>query len=158
MFKFEHVPWLDDKGHVRPPLMLYLLLAFLGRGWLVFIASLTQADDRTGLVRLFYPLKDDFLLALLTGLGAVLLYLLVIAERKRAWRWPIAVFRRMKWGLWFLLALDGMLLGQRLLHSDFMFSPTAAFDALMLFWGALYLLKSLHLKLYLKDWQANAED
>lgn len=153
MLKFEHIRWVDDKGHIKPPLGLYLLLTFLARGWVVFAASLTQFSDRAGLVKLFYPQKETFMLALATGLGAVLCYLLVILERKKRPNWAKPMFERMMWLLWPLLLLDGAVLLVRLATSGYLFSWTAALDALFIFWFAIYLLKSEHLRLYLKDWQ-----
>ncbi|MGL4614916.1 MAG: DUF2919 domain-containing protein [Shewanella sp.] len=149
---FSHITWLDDKGHIKPPIWLYLLLAFLARGWCIFIASLTQSHDRAELLRLFYPDKSDFLLALAAGLGAVVLYGVVLAERRRSPQWLRPIFVRLKWGLWLLLLIDAALLSQRLLHGQFLFHWSQAVDALVLFWSSLYLLNSKRLDYYLKDW------
>ncbi|MGL5393126.1 MAG: DUF2919 family protein [Shewanella sp.] len=154
---FSHITWLDDKGHIKPPIWLYLLLAYLARGWCIFIVSLTQSHDRTELLRLFYPEKSDFLLALAAGLGAVLLYGVVLAERRRAPLWLQPVFVRLKWGLWLLLLVDGTLLSQRLLHGQFLFHWSLALDALVLFWSSLYLLKAKRLDYYLKDWPRDSQ-
>ncbi|QYJ76842.1 MULTISPECIES: DUF2919 domain-containing protein [Shewanella] len=153
LLKFEHIRWVDDKGHIKPPLGLYLLLTFLARGWVVFVASLTQFSDRAGLVRLFYPHKESFLLALATGFGALLCYGLIILERKARPDWAMSLFSHLKWLLWPLLVLDAVMLVARLLSSGFLFSWTAAADAVLIFWFAIYLLKSSHLRLYLADWK-----
>ena len=100
------------------------MLAFIARGWCVFIASLTQASDRAGLVALIYPQKSDFLLALAAGAGALLLYGLVIAERKRKLVWLIPLFNQFRWLLVVLLLVDGGLLLQRLVHNYFLFNCT----------------------------------
>ncbi len=149
---FSHITWLDDKGHIKPPIFLYAILAFLARGWCIFIASLTQASDRAELVRLFYPEKSDFLLALAAGLGAVALYFVVLAERRRSPSWLRPVFVQLKWGLWILLLLDAILLAQRLIHGQFLFHWSLALDALVLFWSCLYVYKSKRLSYYLADW------
>lgn len=149
---FSHITWLDDKGHIKPPIFLYAILAFLDRGWCIFIASLTQASDRSELVRLFYPEKSDFLLALAAGLGAVVLYVVVLAERRRSPSWLRPVFVQLKWGLWILLLLDATLLAQRLIHGQFLFHWSLALDALVLFWSGLYVYKSKRLSYYLADW------
>lgn len=153
IMNFSNITWLDDKGHIKPPYFLYIVLVFLARGWCVFIASLTQFNDRSGLVRLFYPHKQDFILALFAGVGAVLLYGLVIAERKRQWQWLIPWFKRGKAILWLLLLIDAAMLIQRLIHDDFLFKISYALDALFLFWISIYVLKSKRLHYYFNDWQ-----
>ena len=149
---FSHITWLDDHGHIKPPLFLYVILVFLARGWCVFIASLTQFNDRAGLVRLFYPEKSDFISALIAGVGAVLLYGLVIAERKRNWAFLIPLFKRSKWFLWFMLIVDGIFLFQRVIHDDYLFKVGYAIDALFLFWSVIYVIKSKRLYYYFADW------
>ncbi|MCL1098357.1 DUF2919 domain-containing protein [Shewanella gelidii] len=149
---FSHIKWLDDRGHVKPPIFLYLMLAFLARGWCVWIMSLTQFNDRAGLVRLIYPQKEEFLLALASGFGAALLYGVVLAERKRTLTWPRYIFRQLRVILLLLLLVDGGILVQRLVHADFLFNWSFGFDALFLFWCSLYLVKSKHLQLYRSDW------
>ncbi|WP_028774329.1 DUF2919 domain-containing protein [Shewanella waksmanii] len=150
---FGHITWLDDNGHIKPPPMLYLMLVFIARGWCVFAVSLTQASDRAGLVALFYPHKTDFLMALAAGFGALLLYGVVIAERKRKPLWLIPIFAKLKWLLLLLLAVDGALLMQRLIHNQFLFTWSFGLDALFLFWSLLYIWQSKRLHYYLKDWQ-----
>ncbi|MBR9726971.1 DUF2919 domain-containing protein [Shewanella intestini] len=153
---FSHIKWLDDKGHVKPPLTLYLMLLFLARSWCVFIASLTQFNDRSGLVRLFYPEKTDFLWSLVFGVGAVLVYGLVIAERKRKPQWLIPVFKRGCFILAALVTLDAVVLVQRLIHDGFIFKVSYAVDSLLVFWSIIYIINSERLKLYFNDW--NKED
>ncbi|ARD22905.1 hypothetical protein SJ2017_2616 [Shewanella japonica] len=150
---FSNITWLDEKGHIKPPIFLYLILVFLARGWCVFIASLTQFNDRAGLVRLFYPEKSDFLMALMAGVGAVIIYGLIIAERKRAPQLARPFFNKIKYGIWLLLIVDAIILNQRLVHDDFLFRVSFALDALFIFWSAIYLLKSKRLHYYFKDWQ-----
>ncbi|NDO72923.1 DUF2919 domain-containing protein [Shewanella sp. SE1] len=153
LLKFEHVRWLDNDGHIKPPLLLYIIVLFLARGWCVFVASLTQASDRAALVRLFYPEKSDFLSSLAAGAGALLIYGLILAERKRVFEALIPLFRQIRGWLVLLLGIDGVLLIQRLGHNDWLFSWNLALDALLLFWSLLYLVKSVHLRHYLNDWQ-----
>ncbi|QYK02729.1 DUF2919 domain-containing protein [Shewanella psychrotolerans] len=150
---FSHINWLDEKGYFKPPLMLYVMLAFVGRGWCVFIASLTQASDRAGLVALIYPQKSDFLLSLAAGFGALVLYGLVIAERKRSPLWLRPLFNQLKLLLIILLMIDGGLLLQRLVHNYFLYTWSFGLDALFLFWSLIYIAKSKHLAYYLGDWR-----
>ncbi len=134
--------------------MLYLMLIFLARGWCVFIASLTQASDRAGLVALVYPQKSDFLMALMAGAGALVVYSLIIAERKRSPWWIQPIFKYIKWLLLALLCIDGGLLIQRILHAHYVYSWSVGLDALFLFWSTLYLFNSNRLKYYFLDWKA----
>lgn len=157
MFNIEDVHWLDDHGHVRPPLMLYLLLLFLARGWAIFVMSLTIASDRAELVKLFYPEKVDFLTALAAGSGAVLVFCLTIAERRRKPLWCRGVFSAIRMLLAALLGLEAVLLFTRLSHAHFLFEWPMALDGLLLFWSALYLHRSRHLKAYVADWQPSVE-
>lgn len=92
-------------------------------------------------------------MALVAGIGAVFIYFLVIAERKRKWAWCIPLFKRIKWMLWTLLAIDLSILVQRLMHQHYEFKVSLALDGLFIFWGAIYLLKSKQLHYYFKDWQ-----
>jgi hypothetical protein len=149
---FSNITWLDDKGHIKPPIFLYFIILFLARGWCVFIASLTQFSDQSGLVRLFYPEKSDFMLALIAGVGAVFVYGLVISERKRSPVWLQPIFKHLLPMLWLLVILDGVILSQRLIHDFFVFKISYALDVLVIFWSALYLLKSKRLKYYTQDW------
>ncbi|QYJ80074.1 DUF2919 domain-containing protein [Shewanella acanthi] len=149
---FSHITWLDDKGHIKPPIFLYAILAFLARGWCIFVASLTQASDRSELVRLFYPEKSDFIMSLAAGAGAVVLYFMVLAERRRAPSWVRPMFTQLRLGLGLLLIVDAALLWQRLYHGQFLFHWSLALDALVLFWSCMYILQSKRLSYYLNDW------
>ncbi|MDF0534910.1 DUF2919 domain-containing protein [Shewanella yunxiaonensis] len=152
MFRIEDVHWLDDHGHVRPPLMLYLLLLFLARGWAIFVMSLTIASDRSELVKLFYPDRSDFLIALAAGSGAVFAFFLVIAERRRKPLWLRPLFGSLRLLLAVLLTVEAVLLVIRLSHLTFLFDWPMALDGLLLFWSAIYLYHSRHLKAYVADW------
>ncbi|MGB0895129.1 MAG: DUF2919 domain-containing protein [Parashewanella sp.] len=152
MFDFSKIGWLDDKGHIKPPTTLFILLAFLARAWVIFAASLTQHNQRDGLIKLFYPQSTDFVMALITGSSAVFIYLLVIAERKRKLNWVIPVFSRLKWFLFSAIIFESVVLWSRLSHLDFQFSWSYGVEVIGLFWGFLYVLKSQHLKRYVIDW------
>ncbi|KFZ36691.1 hypothetical protein HR45_14610 [Shewanella mangrovi] len=154
MFSFEDVRWLDDKGHVKPPMVLYLLLLFLARGWVIFVLSLTDSSDRAGLVRFFFPERADFLVSLAAGAGAVLIFLLVTAERRRKPQWLRHCFRWLRPMLLVLLVIDAVLLYFRLKHNHFWFEWSMALDALLLFWSLIYLRVSRQLQLYCRDWVA----
>ncbi len=130
---FSNITWLDDNGHIKPPIYLYFILIFLARGWCIFIASLTQASDRAALVALFYPQKADFMMALAAGAGALLLYGFIIAERKRSPAWVRPMFNQFRWMLLLLLLVDGALLIERSINSHYLYSWSMGLDGLILF-------------------------
>ncbi len=150
---FSNITWLDDNGHIKPPIYLYFILIFLARGWCIFIASLTQASDRAALVALFYPQKADFMMALAAGAGALLLYGFIIAERKRSPAWVRPMFNQFRWMLLLLLLVDGALLIERSINSHYLYSWSMGLDGLILFWSFIYLFKSKRLSHYFSDWK-----
>lgn len=150
---FSHITWLDDKGYVKPPWLLYIILAYLARGWCVLLASLTQSADRAALVALIYPQKSDFLIALITGLGALIAYALIVAERKRAPLWVQSLFPSLKWLILLLLLINTSLLIRSALYLNFDYHWNLGVDALVLFWSILYFFSSKHLSYYLKEWR-----
>ena len=152
--KFEHVYWMDDNGHIKPPSYLYLVLAFLAKAWVVWVMSLTQHSDRAALVRTLYPMQADFIQALIVGAGAVFIFLLVLAERRRKPEWLRPVFKQGRLILMAVLAAEMFVWVQRFVHSDMLFHWAVALDAVALFWCGIYLLKSRHLQVYFKSWHA----
>lgn len=155
VLNFGHIRWLDEKGHIKPPIYLYGMLIFIARGWCIWIASLTQGSDRAALVTLLYPQKADFILSLVAGFGAVLIYFLVIAERKRSPQWLRPLFCQIKWFLLGLLLIDGGLLLSRVMNAHYLYSWSIGLDALFLFWCTLYVFKSKRLSYYLSDWKVS---
>ena len=151
MLDFNKINWLDDKGRIKPPTFLYVVLVFLAKGWCVFLMSLTQMGQRDGLVKLFYPLKSDFISALITGAVAVLIYILIIFERKGTSTWFYSIFHKIRWFLFISVFLEFILTYFRLQHSDFVFHWVKGLEVLGIFWCFLYVLKSQHLKVYVNS-------
>lgn len=154
---FSNITWLDDKGHIKPPLYLYFMLIFIARGWCIFIASLTQSSDRAALVSMFYPQKSDFIMALIAGFGALVIYGFIIAERKRKPSWVRPIFTQVRWFLLILLLIDGVLLVERSINAYYLYSWSTGLDALLLFWSLIYLFKSKRLNYYFADWKKDEE-
>ncbi len=134
------------------------MLVFIARGWCIFIISLTQASDRAALVAMFYPQKSDFIMALVAGFGALIVYGVVIAERKRKPHLLRSIFVQLKWILLMLLIIDGALLFERAINSHYLYNWNTGLVALLLFWSLIYLFKSKHLSHYFADWNTDEHD
>ncbi|MAO69363.1 DUF2919 family protein [Idiomarina abyssalis] len=83
----ERARYLDKEGRASIPLSLLLVLLFEMRGYVAAIISLTFAEDRTRLLKLFYTSSEQFGLMLLVGLPAliVLLATTFAGEDERNW-------------------------------------------------------------------------
>ena len=75
----------DEQGRVKPLASFIFCLAFLCRGYIVFILSMSYRQDSSFILRLFYPQPGDFYLSLLVGLPALLIVGLVI-YRDKLWQ------------------------------------------------------------------------
>ncbi|WP_133406602.1 DUF2919 domain-containing protein [Parashewanella tropica] len=157
MLDFSHIRWLDDKGRVKPPLTLYIVLAFLARSWCVFAMSLTQSGQRDVLVKLFYPEKTDFISGLVAGSIAVVIFFLITFERRGKPTFLIPLFKRIKWGLFVTLVAEVYLIYVKLSHLQFQFSWQSGLEVLGLFWCWLFIIKSQHLEYYVKNWTLDRE-
>jgi len=91
-------------------------------------------------------------MALVAGFGALLVYGVVIAERKRSPLWLRPLFGQLKWVLLLLLAIDAGLLIERTINSHYLYNWSMGLDALLLFWSLIYLFKSKRLSYYFADW------
>ncbi|WP_163935152.1 DUF2919 family protein [Paraferrimonas sp. SM1919] len=153
----ENVAWLDDKAHVKPPIWLYLMIAFLAKGYLAWLASLTLSNDRSLILSILYPNKDLFFNSLITGSLGLLAYLLVLLERKRKWTFAIGLFSYLKWILIAGLSLESYQFIQLFIAKHGQFSPWLGLSLIGVFWGFWYLVKTKHLNAYIKDWHKDSE-
>lgn len=151
MLDFSRINWLDDKGRVKTPTFLYVVLLFLAKGWCIFLMSLTQSGHRDGLVKIFYPLNTDFISALASGAIAVVIYILILLERKGTYKWVYSLFHKIRWLLFFSIFTEVILNFFRLQHTDFTFHWIKGLEVLGIFWCFLYVLKSQHLMVYLRN-------
>ncbi|RUO78827.1 DUF2919 domain-containing protein [Idiomarina tyrosinivorans] len=136
-------------GQLQLPNGILLVVAFLLRGYIAWAISLTFSEDRTRLLGLFFATEEQFLLAVLVGLPALLAMLVITLVREdkpnfwnRLMRWiqPLLVFS---------LLLDAVLLSWLTLvqfHGHF-----SVPRALLLFswcWALWYCLNSRHWRVY----------
>lgn len=82
-------PVLDDYGLHKIPLRFYALLILLLRPYICWVLVLTLPQAQRDMLRWFYPLQQDFIIACLLALP-LLFVLAALSQRKpkgrRAWR------------------------------------------------------------------------
>ena len=96
----------DLDGKVKIPWGYYLVLAYLMRGYLIWIVSLTYRDDRALLLSLIYPNAHTFSLNLVVGLPALLGFLLFGLKSQRSKPWFKAIWRKQQLSLSLALVVD----------------------------------------------------
>ncbi|REL26715.1 DUF2919 family protein [Thalassotalea euphylliae] len=97
-FKHYSVSDFDRFDCVKLSKTIYLALAFLLRGYLVWMMSVTNFNDRVGVIQSIYPDPKLFYLNLASGSLGLLVVLLVSLRRpnasgwvKRAWPYTLNV-------------------------------------------------------------------
>ena len=146
----------DEAGRVKPPWLLFLCLCFMARGIVVFIASLSFRQDGGLLLSIFYPVKYQFYLSLLTAIPAIFT-LLLLGFREKIWKAELGlIYLGLPVILAYLLISDLLIQLYILRAQHFAFAwPTALtlFSVLLLAW---YLATSKHIRIMLADWRLNA--
>ncbi|MEW6984422.1 DUF2919 family protein [Colwelliaceae bacterium 6471] len=66
---------------------IYLLLLFVLRGYIVWIMSVTNMNDRVGIIQWVYPVPALFYLSLLSGLVGIFVVLVLSLRRPDAAPW-----------------------------------------------------------------------
>ncbi|WP_436856681.1 DUF2919 domain-containing protein [Citrobacter tructae] len=66
----------DAHGHLRLPLLFWLVLLLQARTWVLFVIAGSSREQGNTLLNLFYPDHDNFWLGLVPGVPAVLAFLL----------------------------------------------------------------------------------
>ncbi|MDN4500957.1 DUF2919 family protein [Alteromonadaceae bacterium BrNp21-10] len=142
----------DEQGRVKPLVSIICCLAFLCRGYILFILSMSYRQDSTFLLRLFYPQTHDFYASLAVGLPAFIIVALVV-YRDKIWRAERLYYFKLIWPLLLLsLVADGALHLLMAQQSHWAFSwviaGTLLIDASWLF----YVSRSRYLDVMLGDW------
>lgn len=136
--------YLDGDGIPRQPLGLLLVLLFLLRGYAAWIVSLTFSDDRSKLLGFFYNTPEQFGLALLVGLPALVVLALSVMMRPKCAGWLLSCWRQVQVLLIVAWLLDGVLLISLVAQNWPGFAPQKATLILAWCWVIWYLLKSRH--------------
>ena len=138
---------LDENGTLRPPVWLWAVLILLGRPWLIALASVSFRQDPGRILQLFYPQPDIWRWHLLISLPAILLMLAWMRRRPDAGCIIRVVWRHGLLLLWWNWLADSILTLWLLWHSPRHFAPYWQIALLLLFWLAIYLFRSRHLRM-----------
>lgn len=96
----------DLDGKVRVPVGFYLLLAYLCRGYLMWVISLTYSDDRSLLLSLVYADGHTFFLNLVLGLPALFCFALFALKTQRQKPWFKFLWNKQKFILLMAVLAD----------------------------------------------------
>jgi hypothetical protein len=146
----------DEAGRVKPPWLLFLCLCFFARGIVVFIASLSFRQDGGLLLSIFYPLKYQFYLSLLTAIPAIMT-LLFLGFRERVWKADRGIFYiGLPIVLSYLIISDVVIQLYILRAQYFAFAWPKALTLFSVLLFAWYLVTSKHIRIMLADWRLNS--
>lgn len=85
---------------------LYAMLAFVLRGYVVWIMSVTNMQDRVGIMQWIFPQKSLFYLSLLSGAMAIFLVFVVSLRRPEAPNWVQYCWRHFRFFIFTAFAFD----------------------------------------------------
>jgi hypothetical protein len=136
-------------GALKTPLSLVFMMLFFMRGYAAWIISLTFVDDRARLLKFFYTTSEQFGLALLVGLPALVVFILVTQVKTDIAPWVSASFKALPLLLWCSWVVDGVLIVSLISQ----LWPTFSFVKALLLFGWLMagwmLLFSRHLRRFI---------
>jgi len=85
---------------------IFLLLLFVLRGYLVWIMSVTNMNDRVGIIQWIYPEPSFFYLSLLSGLGGIWAVIIISLRRPDASLWVKSSWKHIRTILQLSLIFD----------------------------------------------------
>ena len=142
----------DLEGKVKIPLGFYLVLAYLMRGYLIWIVSLTFRQDTGLLLSLIYPDTRVFTLTLLLGLPALFCFFQfgLKSQAQKAWfKWCWLKQRRL---LLLTLVIDLAIQSWAIVHHPTQIHWSQIPLALCGFYLCWYWLKSRKVSRFFGNW------
>jgi hypothetical protein len=147
----------DRYDCLKPPWLLYLVLAYLLRGYLIFIFSVANLSDKTAILTSIYPQPESLYFSLLAGLPALLFMLIIAGRTPEAPRWLKIGWHYGKQCLTFAIAVNLFIE----LFGYFSLEQTSSKPLLIHLFcsllGVLFVIKSTRLKLALADFPVKLE-
>lgn len=145
-------PVLDDYGLHKVPLRFYALLILLLRPYICWVMVLTLPQTQRDMLRWFYPLQHDFIVACLLALPLLLL-LAALSQRKP--KGKRGFYRIWRFGRLILLsvAVTDFVLSVKQLPAQVMLdAPWRIVTPLLLGIAVLWLWRSRTLRLVFAEW------
>ncbi len=102
--------YFSPEGKLLTPVALWLLILLFMRGYAAWIISLTFMEDRSRLLQFFYTSTEQFSLALIIGLPALFIVVMMSQIGDEIPRWVVRVAPLAPNLLWLAWLLDGWLL------------------------------------------------
>jgi len=148
------VQWqdFDFEGRLKVPLGFYLAIAYLLRGFIIWIISLTYSDDRSLLISLIYSNVSLFTLTVLTGLPALFTFFLFALKKQKEKSWYQSI-----WSVQRAILLTALFIDLTLQFYTMSYHITQVhwFQMVLLICGGYlfwYWLKSEKLKRFFRNW------
>jgi len=86
----------DRYDCVKLSWLIYICLAYVLRGYVVWVMSVTNMQDRVGVIQSIYPEQSLFYLSLLSGSLGILLVFLLSMRRPEASEWVKRLCKKLR--------------------------------------------------------------
>jgi len=86
----------DKYDCVKLSWLIYICLAYVLRGYVVWIMSVTNVQDRVGVIQSIYPEQSLFYLSLLSGSLGIFLVFLLSLRRPEASKWVKRLCKKLR--------------------------------------------------------------
>lgn len=126
-FKHYSVNDFDRYDCVKISKTLYFALVYLLRGYLVWLMTVTNFNDRTGVIKWIYPEPNLFYLNLASGCVGLFLVYLISARKPEAANWV-----KKSWPNTLKLILLALVVDSAIIISGYMFWQLTELSALII--------------------------
>ncbi|KLV05911.1 membrane protein [Photobacterium aquae] len=131
----------DKNGLLKPSPLLWLVMLFSAKGWVVFVMAGASRQQGAKILELLYPIPENLYLAMAIGLPSLLLMWLAGLRHKNN-KFINIIWQQGKWILLAAYITDCALQMHQLLLTHGEFSWTRAVSMLLTLWLGSYLLRS----------------
>ncbi|OAN13919.1 hypothetical protein A3K86_12890 [Photobacterium jeanii] len=135
----------DKHGLLKPSPMLWLVLAFSAKAWIVFVMAGSSREQGSQLLTLFYPIKETLYVGFVLGLPSILLTWLS-GLRHRNNHLINTIWRHGKLLLLVAYISDCLLQTYHLITTQGVFSWSNGVMMVLTIWLTMYLLRSTRVK------------